>query len=96
MGDVVAIAALMLLAVFAFETAWRLMLVLLVLGPAACAAIVAGWFSATLGVEVPWALAIALCAGATVRGLTFWTLRFIVSAGSPRQDGRDDRVTHEA
>ncbi|KAF0182485.1 MAG: hypothetical protein FD124_1189 [Alphaproteobacteria bacterium] len=80
MGEMVTIAAFMLLAIFVLEAAWRLALAMLILGPAAYAAIVAAWYSAQSGVDVPVTIILAIAVFALARQATFLLLGSVLDS----------------
>lgn len=67
MSGAIAFVLIMVVATLAFEAAWRIAVALLVFGPAAYAAIIAGWVATTHGVSVPLAVLLAIAFGAFVR-----------------------------
>ncbi len=79
-SDLLAVAVILFVAVLVFEAAWRTALALLVFGPAAYAAIVAGWMATTHGASVPVVLLRAVTFGALVRVVWINLIALLVSA----------------
>lgn len=77
-SEFIAVVLITLIAIFVFEVAWRLTLAVLILAPAAYAAIITGWFAATIGhasslVVVSSALTVGVLVRAIwVKAITFW------------------------
>jgi hypothetical protein len=70
MGEAIAFLAIMLIALFVFELAWRVVLIIVGLGPATHSAMAVVPVATHAGLSIPWAIGSALTTWVVVYALT--------------------------